>query len=98
MLPLVSSITTTVIGVGWLSKLVSVCGLALSRTSKSSLVEVGHETLLASVTVTYSGTVCVVTLMRCAPAGATRRNAAAAAVSQRSDGCVIGGVPAEGIP
>ena len=30
MLPLVSSMTTTVIGVGWLSKLVSVCSLPLS--------------------------------------------------------------------
>ena len=30
MLPLVSSMTTTVIGVGSLSKLVIVCGLALS--------------------------------------------------------------------
>ena len=59
MLPLVSSMTTTVIG--WLSaskRMIGV-GLPLSRMSKSSFTRSGTSRLAVSVTVTYTGTTAV---------------------------------------
>ena len=52
MLPLVSSMTTAVIGRTALSKSVISCGLVLSRTWKSSFVRSGTSRPCASVTVT----------------------------------------------
>ncbi len=52
MLPLVSSITATVIGVGLFSNTLTACGLPLSRTSKSPCVRSGTSRLVLSVTVT----------------------------------------------
>ncbi len=59
MLPLVSSITTAVIGRTALSKSAISCGRLLSRIWKSSLTRSGTRRPCASVTVTYSGTICV---------------------------------------
>ena len=59
MLPLVSSMTTTVIGWTSLSKKTSGCGLSLSNTSKSSCVRSGTRRFCASVTVAKSETTCV---------------------------------------
>ena len=59
MLPLVSSITTTVIG--WISfwKNTIDCSFSLSRISKSSFVRLGTRRFCASVTVANSDTSCV---------------------------------------
>src|SRR6476620_237764 len=68
MLPLVSSMTTTLIGCGLLSKVVSVCSLPLSCTSKSSCTRSGTRRLSASVTVAYKATVFVPALNVFCPA------------------------------
>ena len=59
MLPLVSSMTTTVIG--WTSfwKKMIGCGFSLSKTSNSSCVRPGTSRRVASATVTNSETTCV---------------------------------------
>src|SRR5512137_162844 len=57
MLPLRSSIITTMIGWMSLAKMLMACGLPLSRISKSSRPRSGTSRPSASVTVAYTGTV-----------------------------------------
>ena len=59
MLPLVSSMTTTVIGCISFSKKTSGCGFSLSKTSKSSCTRSGTRRFCASVTVANSETIWV---------------------------------------